>query len=75
MSKKLPSVSGKRVVHALKDFGYTVTRIKGSHHFMECDGRPSVTVPVHGNHDIARGTLRSILEDAAISQDDFIDRL
>jgi len=75
MSKKLPSVSGKQVVSVLEGFGYVVKRVRGSPHFMVCDGKISVSVPVHGNHDIAKGTLRSILEDAAISTDDFIDQL
>lgn len=75
MSKNLPSVSGKQVVRALERIGYGVTRIRGSHHFMELDGKTSVSVPVHGNRDIARGTLRSILSDVGLSDDDFADLL
>ena len=75
MSKKLPSVSGKQVVRALEQIGYHVIRIRGSHHFMEREGKTSVAVPVHANRDIARGTLRSILSDIGLSDDEFADLL
>ena len=75
MSKKLPSVSGKQVVRALEQIGYVVTRIRGSHHFMALDGKQSVSVPVHANRDIARGTLRSILDDVGLSESEFVDLL
>lgn len=75
MSKKLPSVSGKQVIRVLERFGYEVVRVRGSHHIMSRDGRPSLTVPVHSNRDIAKGTLRSILSDAGITVDDLIANL
>ena len=75
MSNKLPSVSGKDVVRVLEGLGYVVARVRGSHHFMTIDGRPSVAVPVHGNRDIAKGTLKSILSDVDLSNDEFAARL
>ena len=75
MSNKLPSVSGKQVVRALERNGYAVTRIRGSHHFMEAEGKTSVSVPVHAGRDIARGTLRSILDDVGLTANEFADLL
>ena len=75
MSKKLPSVSGKQVVRAQEQIGYAVTRTHGSHHFMALDGKRSVSIPVHANRDIARGTLRSILADVGLSESEFVDLL
>ena len=75
MSNKLPSVSGKQVVRALERHGYAVTRIRGSHHFMEAEGKTSVSVPVHAGRDIARGTLRSILDDVGLTANEFADLL
>ena len=68
---RLPSVKGADVVGALKREGFAVQRIKGSHHIMKhSDGRKTV-VPVHSGHDIKRGLLRKIIEDAGMSVDDF----
>ena len=40
MMAKLPRVSGKEVIKALKKDGFEVLRVKGSHHFLaHPDGR------------------------------------
>ena len=57
---------------ALERIGYAVTRIRGSHHFMEAEGKTSVSVPVHAGRDIARGTLRSILHDVGLTDSEFV---
>jgi predicted RNA binding protein YcfA (HicA-like mRNA interferase family) len=44
---KLPQLTGKTVITALRRAGFSVVRIKGSHHFLKHpDGRGTV-VPVH----------------------------
>jgi len=58
-------VSGKDCVKLLKKNGWTVSRIRGSHHIMLKDG-VCVAVPIHGNADIAPGTLHSILKKAGL---------
>jgi len=64
-----PSVSGIRVVRALERHGFKVARVSGSHHVMRhSDGR-GTTVPVHGNRDLAKGTLRGILNDVGMTID------
>ncbi len=67
---KLPRPSGKEMVRFLKRHGYTVLRIRGSHHFLE-----SVThrtsVPVHGNSPLKIGTLGAILRDLEMSPAEF----
>lgn len=72
MSDKLPVISGKELIKLLESLGFSVIRIKGSHHRMRhADGRV-VTVPVHGNADIAKGLLRKIIrEDIGISVEEF----
>lgn len=63
----LPSVSGIRVVRALERHGFKVARVSGSHRIMRhADGR-GTTVPVHGNRDVAKGTLRGILNDVGMT--------
>jgi predicted RNA binding protein YcfA (HicA-like mRNA interferase family) len=69
----LPVVSGKRVVEALIRAGFAVARISGSHHLLNWPGNPArtVVVPVHGNSDLKRGTLRSIIRQSGLSVDEF----
>ncbi len=67
----VPSVSGGATVKALERHGFVVARIAGSQHVMRhSDGRGTTvpaTVPVHGNRDVAKGTLRGILRDVGLS--------
>jgi predicted RNA binding protein YcfA (HicA-like mRNA interferase family) len=50
----LPVISGKDLVKVLEKNGFTVVRIKGSHHRLKhTDGRVT-TVPVHKNEDLPR---------------------
>jgi predicted RNA binding protein YcfA (HicA-like mRNA interferase family) len=48
-----------------------VIRIVGSHHFMDDGIARRTTVPVHGNHNLRIGTLRSILRDINMSATEF----
>ncbi|WP_372338723.1 type II toxin-antitoxin system HicA family toxin [Mangrovibrevibacter kandeliae] len=73
----LPAVSGRRTVRALEKAGFVVDRIKGSHHILLHPGRAksAVSVPVHGNRELPRGTLSGIMEQAGLSIDEFIQLL
>jgi predicted RNA binding protein YcfA (HicA-like mRNA interferase family) len=67
---KLPSLTGKQLIAALARAGFTVTRIKGSHHFLKHpDGRRTV-IPVHAGEAIGPGLLSQILRDCELSRDD-----
>jgi predicted RNA binding protein YcfA (HicA-like mRNA interferase family) len=70
---KLPrDVSGAEAVKALKRTGFTVTRQVGSHVRLAKGGR-RVTVPLH--ESLAPGTLQSILRQAGLTVDGFVDAL
>lgn len=72
MMAKLPRVSGKEVIKALKKDGFEVLRVKGSHHFLaHPDGRRTV-VPLHRNEMIGAGLMLKILRDCEIDRDHFI---
>ena len=58
-------MTGKQVVKLLKENGWTVDRVNGSHHVMVKDGFPPLSVPVHGK-DLKAGTLHSILKAAGL---------
>jgi predicted RNA binding protein YcfA (HicA-like mRNA interferase family) len=67
----LPIISGKKLLHALLKNGFIAIRKKGSHVFVESsDGLRSTAVPVHGNEDLGKGLLKSILNDLDLSTDD-----
>lgn len=75
---RVPRISGKSVCEALLRGGFRLVSVKGSHHFLKRqDGTGGlVTVPVHGSRDILHPTtLGSILTQAGISVDEFIDLL
>ena len=76
MSPRLPVISGSDLIKALRKFGYLPVRQKGSHVRLRHASDPQrlpVTVPLHP--EIAFGTLRRILRDAAISVDQLISAL
>ena len=57
---KLPSVTGKEVIAALRKAGFEVARVRGSHHVLvHLDGRRTV-VPVHSG-EISREEFRMLL--------------
>lgn len=56
------AVSDKELVKRLCKAGWTVERISGSHHTMKKDGK-SVSIPVHGTHDVPAGLLHDLLRD------------
>lgn len=67
---KLLKVTGKELIKFLSKHGFTVARIKGSHHFLRHpDGRRTV-VPVHSGETIGPGLFLKILRDVQLSKDD-----
>jgi predicted RNA binding protein YcfA (HicA-like mRNA interferase family) len=70
---KLPrDVSGADVIRALERRGFHVLRQSGSHVRL-CRDDVRVTVPAH--MAVAPGTLKSILRQAQISIDEFVEAL
>ncbi len=67
---RLPSVTGKQLIGALKQLGFDVVRIKGGHHYLQHpDGRATV-VPVHAGEDIGRGLVAKILRTTELEPDE-----
>ncbi len=68
---KLPVLSGKQVLAALKRLGFNEAHRKGSHVKMKhADGR-IVVFPFHDEVD--RYTLKGALRDADVDLDEFLD--
>lgn len=66
----VPSLSPRRVLKALREIGYELDRVNGSHHLMKRSGS-TISVPVH-NRDVPKGTLRSIINATGLSVEEFI---
>ena len=76
---KLPQVRPEEVIRALQRLGFAEDRQVGSHRIMvkrTSDGRKlSVPVPMHKGKTVRIGTLRSILDLAGVSPDEFLNAL
>lgn len=68
MSKKLPVLSGKKLIKLLQKMGYYIRSQEGSHIHLRHPLKPPLTIPNH--REIARGTLRAILRQAGIHPDE-----
>lgn len=67
---RLPRLTGKDLLAALRKYGFEITRVKGSHHFVRhTDGRSTV-VPVHAGELIGPGLMSKILRDCELTADD-----
>lgn len=73
MLKKLPAVKPKKTIRALERGGFEVHHVAGSHYVMKKE-KLRVTVPYH-NKDLKPGTLRSIIEQAGLTVEEFLDLL
>jgi len=58
-------VTGRELFKLLRKHGWQPDRITGSHHIMKKQEK-TLTVPVHGNRDIPKGTLNRILKAAGL---------
>ena len=73
MGQKLPVLSGREVVRALKSVGFNEIpgRGKGSHVFIHRANPPKgITVP--NEKELKRGTLRAIIRQADLTVDEFL---
>jgi predicted RNA binding protein YcfA (HicA-like mRNA interferase family) len=73
---KLPLISSKRVLKILEKKGFSITRQKGSHISLhKKEGEKTLLVVVPQKREIKKGTLLSILRQAAIKRDEFFKLL
>ena len=68
---RLPRLRGREVIASLRRAGFVVSRIRGSHRFLQHpDGRRTV-VPVHSGEVIGPGLLNKILKDVEMEVEEF----
>ena len=70
---KLPSLTARKVVRALKRVGFVEDRQSGSHLvLMNTTTGARTVVPVHAGRSIKEPLLRAILRDAGLSTGEFL---
>ena len=71
---RLPRVTAKQIITVIEQRGFVLARSSGSHMiFIKNEKR--VTVPFHGAVILHPKVLKSILQDASVSVDDFVTEL
>jgi len=58
-------MTGKEMVKLLKDHGWEVDRISGSHYIL-VKGERTLSVPVHGKKDLKKGLQQALLKEGGI---------
>lgn len=75
--RQLPNLSGKAIVRALRNAGFELRKVRGSHHVLIRAGAPArmVSVPVHGGRTVPIETLKAIIEQAGLTVEEFTELL
>jgi len=68
---RIPTISGKDCIKALKKIGFYQKRRESSHVILRRDN-PFAQVVVPDHQQLAKGTLRAIIRDADLSIEEFI---
>ncbi len=73
---RLPPAKPRLVLRALQRAGFVIHHTSGSHYILKHPGKPGsrVTLPYH-NRDLKRRTLESILDQAGLTHEDFLELL
>jgi predicted RNA binding protein YcfA (HicA-like mRNA interferase family) len=67
---RLPRITGLEFISALQRAGFSVVRVRGSHHFLRhADGRSTV-VPAHSGENIGLGLAAKILRDCDLTAEE-----
>jgi predicted RNA binding protein YcfA (HicA-like mRNA interferase family) len=67
----MKAVSGKELCKIVERHGWELKRITGSHHiYVKEDVEVIISIPVHSNRDLPKGTLKSIMKDAQLAEED-----
>jgi len=72
MGSKYPVLTPKEIIDTLEKFNFRFVSQKGSH-IKYSNGKRMTIIPNHS--EVAKGTLKSILELADISLEDFLKKL
>ncbi len=67
----MKQISGKDLARAVKQRGWILARVHGSHHIFVMNGRRErIVIPIHGNSPLKIGLLRALMKIAGLTEDD-----
>lgn len=67
----MKSISGKALCKVVERNGWLLERVTGSHHIYAKKGVSAIlSISVHSNRDLPAETLRNLLKDADLTEDD-----
>ncbi len=75
MRSKYPVLEPKKIIKILKKFGFFEVSQKGSHKKFKSTNNSNKTVIIPMHYEIAKGTLKSILEQSGIPLEEFLKYL
>ena len=75
MGSKYPILPPTKIIKVLENIGFEKTSQKGSHAKFRKHGNPTLIVIIPMHSEIAKGTLKSILEQANLPLDEFLKLL
>ena len=67
---RLPVLTGQELVRALSKAGFSVLRVRGSHHILRHEDGRTTVVPVHRGETLGPGLLSKILRDCDLSREE-----
>ena len=72
MGSKYPVLKPNEIIAVLKKIGFVIVSQKGSHIKLRNEGNKSRTVIIPNHYEVAKGTLKAILEQAGLTLEEFI---
>ncbi len=67
----MKQVSGKELARVIQRKGWSLSRIKGSHHVFVMQGcRERIVIPIHGNQPLKIGLLKALMKIADLTEAD-----
>ena len=73
---RIPSLTARKIIQALKRMGFVEDRQKGSHLVLvHPQTKARTVVPIHAGKTLKKSLVRAIISDAGMSPDDFLKLL
>ena len=67
----MKQITGKEMARLVQARGWTLARVKGSHHVFTKPGqRERIVIPIHGNHPLKIGLLKTLMKIAGLAEED-----
>ncbi|MBI2335620.1 MAG: type II toxin-antitoxin system HicA family toxin [Deltaproteobacteria bacterium] len=72
---KLPAISGEKALKAFKKMGFALDHQTGSHVILRHEKPPYRRLTIPNHKELAKGTLRSLIREAGLTVDEFVNLL